>query len=250
MAKVFTDLIVSTYKLIVEDEFLESNFENFSVRPMSFLDADEFKRACLASPKELTDFLSVGESMQNFIFSDYWNLLFNSLKDPETNSYGLFEGKKLIGFCTSYPSNKPLGRQLVYWIRNGFHGRGLGRYFVENLINRITNINGFEFIQLIIDRDNLSSIKVAESLNLFRFEEWEGFESGQGKLNSGKFCSYYAFSDDTKAAAAQIGIHPILVLQQLWYLMAAGVIQVPEIEARSMDPSRNRIVQTLRFVRL
>ena len=170
----------------------ERNYENLTFRMMSYGDFDEFQRACLASPEELTAFLSKGEFMEYYNVVDYINLFNAILKERNTNAYGLFEGSTLVGFGTTSPANKSYGQQIVYWIRNGFHGKGFGVFFMHRLICR-TIENGNSFAELIIDRENIPSIKVAESLGLTKIKEWERSESGQGKRNSGKFSMYYAF---------------------------------------------------------
>ena len=170
----------------------ERNYENLTFRMISYGDFDEFKRACLASPEELTAFLSKGEFMEYYNLVDYINLFNAILKERNTNAYGLFEGSTLVGFGTTSPSNKSYGQQIVYWIRNGFHGKGFGVFLMHRLICR-TIENGNFFAELIIDRENIPSIKVAESLGLTKIKEWERSESGQGKRNSGKFSMYYAF---------------------------------------------------------
>jgi RimJ/RimL family protein N-acetyltransferase len=150
----------------------ERNYEKLTFRMMSYIDFQEFKRACLASPEELTAFLSKGEFMEYYNLVDYLNLFNAMLKDRETNVYGLFEGKTLVGVGTSSPANRSFGTQLIYWIRNGFHGKGYGLYFMYNLICR-TISNGSLYAELIIDRENIPSIKVAESLGLTKIKEWD-----------------------------------------------------------------------------
>ncbi len=163
----------------------ERNYENLTFRMISYGDFAEFQRACLASDEELTAFLSFGKYMEHYIFADYWNLFRSILKERDTNAYGLFEGSTLVGFGTTSPANRSFGQQIVYWIRNGFHGKGYGVFLMHRLICR-TIENGNSYAELIIDRENIPSIKVAESLGLTKIKEWERSESGQGKRNSGK----------------------------------------------------------------
>jgi hypothetical protein len=56
----------------------ERNYENLTFRMMSYIDFEEYKRACLASPEELTAFLSLGQYMEYYNLVDYLNL-FNAL---------------------------------------------------------------------------------------------------------------------------------------------------------------------------
>ena len=224
----------------------ERNYENLTFRMMSYIDFDEFKRACLASDEELTAFLSFGEYMEYYIFADYWNLFTSMLKERDTNVYGLFDGSTLVGFGTTSPANKSFGTQIVYWIRNGFHGKGYGVYLMHRLICR-TIKNGSSFAELIIDRENIPSIKVVESLGLTKIKDWERSESGQDKRNSGKFSMYYAFDHQIEVMAEEKNLQPINLLEHLWELEALGEIETPKMEIRRSKFGKTRLSQNLRF---
>jgi len=222
------------------------NYENLTFRMMSYIDFDEFQRACLASPEELTAFLSKGEFMEYYNLVDYINLFNAILKERDTNAYGLFEGSTLVGFGTTSPANKSYGQQIVYWIRKGFHGKGFGVFLMHRLICR-TIENGNSFAELIIDQENIPSIKVAESLGLTKIKEWERSESGQGKRNSGKFSMYYAFDHRIEVMAEEKKLQPIDLLDYLWFLESIGVAETPKMEIRRSKFGKTRLSQNLRF---
>jgi RimJ/RimL family protein N-acetyltransferase len=213
---------------------------------MSYIDFQEFKRACLASPEELTAFLSKGEFMEYYNLVDYLNLFNAMLKDRETNVYGLFEGKTLVGVGTSSPANRSFGTQLIYWIRNGFHGKGYGLYFMYNLICR-TISNGSLYAELIIDRENIPSIKVAESLGLTKIKEWDRPASGQGERNSGKFAAYYAFDHRLEVDAEKYQVEPFNILQELWMREALGQLEAPKMTIRRNKFGRTGLPLNLRL---
>ena len=213
---------------------------------MSYIDFQEFKRACLASPEELTAFLSKGEFMEYYNLVDYLNLFNAMLKDRETNVYGLFEGKTLVGVGTSSPANRSFGTQLIYWIRNGFHGKGYGLYFMYNLICR-TISNGSLYAELIIDRENIPSIKVAESLGLTKIKEWDRPASGQGERNSGKFAAYYAFDHRLEVDAEKYQVEPFNILQELWMREALGQLETPKMTIRRNKFGRTGLPLNLRL---
>jgi RimJ/RimL family protein N-acetyltransferase len=224
----------------------ERNYEQLTFRMMSYIDIDEFRRACLASPEELTAFLSKGKFMEYYNVVDYMNLLNAMLNDPETNVYALFEGTTLVGLGTSSPANRSFGSQLIYWIRNGFHGKGYGLYLMYNLISRAI-YNGADYAELIIDRENIPSIKVAESLGLTKIKEWDRPESGQGERNSGKFVLYFAFDHALEVAAERLGVEPFLLIQDLWFREATGRLEAPKMTIRRNQVGGNRLSQNLRL---
>jgi len=224
----------------------ERNYEKLTFRMMSYIDFQEFKRACLASPEELTAFLSKGEFMEYYNLVDYLNLFNAMLKDRETNVYGLFEGKTIVGVGTSSPANRSFGTQLIYWIRNGFHGKGYGLYFMYNLICR-TISNGSLYAELIIDRENIPSIKVAESLGLTKIKEWDRPASGQGERNSGKFAAYYAFDHRLEVDAEKYQVEPFNILQELWMREALGQLEAPKMTIRRNKFGRTGLPLNLRL---
>ena len=107
--------------------------------------------------------------------------------------------------------------------------------------------NGNSFAELIIDRENIPSIKVAETLGLTKIKEWERLESGQGKRNSGKFSMYYAFDNRIEVLAEEKKLQPIDLIEQLWMLEALGVIKTPKMEIRRSKFGKTRLSQNLRF---
>jgi len=224
----------------------ERNYEKLTFRMMSYIDFEEFKRACLASPEELTAFLSKGEFMEYYNLVDYLNLFNAMLKDRETNVYALFEGKTLVGVGTSSPANRSFGTQLIYWIRNGFHGKGYGLYFMYNLICR-TITNGSLYAELIIDRENIPSVKVAENLGLTKIKEWYRPESGQGERNSGKFVAYYAFDHRLEVDAEKYQVEPFNILQELWMREALGQLEAPKMTIRRNKFGRTGFPLNLRL---
>lgn len=224
----------------------ERNYENLTFRMMSYIDFDEFQRACLASPEELTAFLSKGEFMEYYNLIDYLNLFNAMLKDRETNVYALFEGKTLVGVGTSSPANRPFGSQLIYWIRNGYHGKGYGRFLMYNLICRAIH-NGALFAELIIDQGNLPSIRIAETLGLTKIKEWNRKESGQGERNTGNFALYLAFAHRLEVEAGENQLNPLDLLEVLWIQEALGFIEAPKKMIIKPKFGKTRISQNLRF---
>jgi hypothetical protein len=107
--------------------------------------------------------------------------------------------------------------------------------------------NGNSFAELIIDRENIPSIKVAESLGLTKIKEWERLESGQGKRNSGKFSMFYAFDHRIEVMAEEKKLQPIDLLDYLWFLESIGVAETPKMEIRRSKFGKTRLSQNLRF---
>jgi hypothetical protein len=115
-----------------------------------------------------------------------------------------------------------------------------------NLISRAI-YNGADYAELIIDRENIPSIKVAETLGLTKIKEWERPESGQGERNSGKFAMYLAFDHALEVRADRLGVEPFILLQDLWFREALGQVEAPKMIVRRNQVGGNRLSQNLRF---
>jgi RimJ/RimL family protein N-acetyltransferase len=239
-------LIVINKEMIVMSK--EIDYRKYAYRQIGEADFKEFRAACSSSPKELTEFLNIGQYMETYNVIDHWNLFSTILHCGEYDSYGLFEGKTLIGFATMSHSVRSFGCQIVYWIRNGYHGMGLGKLFMYNLLRDSLGRKGFKFAELIIDLENIPSVKIAESLGLYRIDEWEDFENGQGSRRSGRYRLYMAIDHLIELEAQAAGVEPIDVLRKMWVEEQLGLIQAIPMEAPKWSLDSNRLRGTLRFV--
>jgi RimJ/RimL family protein N-acetyltransferase len=225
------------------------DYKKLNFRMISWLDYKQFEDACKTSQKELTEFLSIGEFMSQYISMDYWNLFGALLKSQEMDMYGLYGENKLLGVASISKSSRHFGCQIVYWIRNGFHGMGLGRYFMFRLLTEALGRKNFLFAELIIDDENIASIKVAEQLGLELVHEWEGEKSGQGTKNSGKFRMYYAFENIFRLEAEKNDLTPIELLAFFWQQMDEAGIDMRQFLPRPWRPQqRTTLANNLRLV--
>jgi RimJ/RimL family protein N-acetyltransferase len=220
---------------------------NLNFRMLAYSDYESFKEACLASKEELSTFLDLGQYMEYFDFSDYWTLFVHLLKEPQTNAYGLFDGKTLLGSALVGPASRSFGAQVVGWIRHGFHGRGLATVYLEKVIERCFS-NGHHFVECVIDQKNAPSNRVAQKLGLTKINDWEDFASGQGIANSGKFTLYYAFRNDIEDLAQKVSLEPFELIRQLWILERLELVKSPEFALRKPVHGQNRLSQTMRFL--
>jgi hypothetical protein len=125
---------------------------------------------------------------------------------------------------------------------------GLGKLFMYNLLRDSLGRKGFKFAELIIDTDNIPSVKIAESLGLYRIDEWEDFEHGQGSRRSGRYRLYMAIDHLIELEAQAAGVEPIDVLRKMWVEEHLGLIQTFPMEAPKWSLDPNRLRGTLRFI--
>ena len=219
------------------------DYSKVYIRMLGWDDLIKFERACRDSQKELTEYLSLGEGMSQYLSVDYWNLLNALLKDETLDLYGLFDGDQLIGSASYHKYPFALGTQITYWIRSGYHGKGLGKFFLFLLLREALGRKNLLFVDLIIDLENKSSLAVVEQLCLDRVAEWEQLESGQGNKNSGKFARYQVYENIFQCHARDKGLTPAELLEEFYLLWLRG------IDARQFLPypeQKNELMPTLR----
>ena len=186
-------------------------------------DLIKFEKAFRDSQSELTQYLSLGEGMSHYLSLDYWNLINALLKDKSFDLYGLFDGDQLIGSASFHKHPFELGTQITYWIRGGYHGKGLGKFFLYLLLSEALGRKNLLFVDLIIDLENKASLTVVDQLCLDRVDEWEGFESGQGEKNSGKFAKYQVYENIFQCHAKENGLTPAELLDEFYLLWLRGI---------------------------
>lgn len=227
----------------------EKEFRDYTFRLIGEADFGQYKAACSLSPKELTEFLALGQYMDKFNVFDFWNHFSYFLNSKEMDIYGLFDEKILVGFAAMSRSPRQFGTQISYWIRNGYHGKGLGKLFMFYLLTRALGPKNFKFAELIIDQENHASLSVAEALGLTLIDSWEDAESGAGTKNSGKFRLYMAFENRFSVEAEQRGLTPYQALQELWALEALGLVTAIPYEQIPKPFKRVTLRETLRFAK-
>lgn len=199
------------------------DYSKVYIRMLGWDDLNKFEKACRDSQKELTEYLSLGEGMSQYLSVDYWNLLNSLLNDKTFDLYGLFDGDQLIGSASFHKHPFVLGTQITYWIRGGYHGKGLGKFFLFLLLREALGRKNLLFVDLIIDLENKASLAVVEQLCLDRVAEWERFESGQGKRNSGKFANYQVYENIFQHQAKIEDMTPAQLLDKFYLLWLQGI---------------------------
>jgi len=224
------------------------DYSKVYIRMLGWDDLIKFEKACRDSQKELTEYLSLGEGMSQYLSMDYWSLLNALLEDKTLDLYGLFDGDQLIGSASFHKYPFELGTQITYWIRGGYHGKGLGKLFLFLLLTEALGHKNLLFVDLIIDLENKASLSIAEDLCLDRVAEWERFESGQGDKNSGKFAKYQVYENIFQCHAKDRGMTPAELLEEFYLLWLRGIDAWNFLPHYKMQESRPRTLRnTLRL---
>lgn len=211
---------------------LENKEDKFDLRKvrwrmLSLLDIKEFKIAAQESTETNYEFLAYGalfESITPLEYAlTYSDMLF---KDP-VDHYGLFDGGKLLGHMSFGICFGQFGAEVIGWVRNGFHNKGVGELglaYAEQIAFNRKNLN---FMALHISQKNGPSRRVAEKA---------GFKPvlKRSYVSGGTECSiiYIKINPKVERLARQYGRRPIDVMNSPacfqgmgHYLLSEGVVE-------------------------
>jgi RimJ/RimL family protein N-acetyltransferase len=211
---------------------LENKEDQFDLRKvrwrmLSLLDIKEFKIAAQESTETNYEFLAYGalfESITPLEYAlTYSDMLF---KDP-VDHYGLFDGGKLLGHMSFGMCFGQFGAEVIGWVRNGFHNKGVGELglaYAEQIAFNRKNLN---FMALHISQKNGPSRRVAEKA---------GFKPvlKRSYVSGGTECSiiYIKINPKVERLARQYGRRPIDVMNSPacfqgmgHYLLSEGVVE-------------------------
>jgi RimJ/RimL family protein N-acetyltransferase len=211
---------------------LEKNEEDFDLRKvrwrmLSLLDIKEFKVAAQESTETNYEFLAYGALFESITPLDYALTYSDMLfKDP-VDHYGLFQGGKLLGHMSFGICFGQFGAEVIGWVRNGYHNKGVGELglaYAEQIAFNRKNLN---FMALHISQKNGPSRRVAEKA---------GFKPVLKRtyVSGGTECSiiYIKINPRVERLARQYGRRPIDVMNSPacfqgmgHYLLSEGVVE-------------------------
>jgi RimJ/RimL family protein N-acetyltransferase len=213
----------------MELENIEEEFDLRKVRwrMLSLLDIKEFKIAAQESTETNYEFLAYGALFESITPLDYALTYSDMLfKDP-VDHYGLFDGGKLLGHMSFGICFGQFGAEVIGWVRNGYHNKGVGELglaYAEQIAFNRKNLN---FIALHISQRNMPSRRVAEKA---------GFKPVLKRtyVSGGAECSilYIKINPKVERLARQYGRRPIDVMNSPacfqgmgHYLLSEGVVE-------------------------
>lgn len=195
----------------MQEKTTYENLGRLRLRMLSYLDFNEFKNACLETQQSMEAFLEMGIIIKDLWSLDYWQLFSGLMGNKELDNFGLFEGRVLLshGMVTkSFFS--PFGVQVIGWTRAGYQNQHVGLSGLIKLTQRKLG-QGFRFVELIIDKENLASRKVAERAGYKLVAEIPAL--GQGRRQSGSYCLYMTFTNQLKLVSSLYNRDPLDLLE-------------------------------------
>jgi hypothetical protein len=177
---------------------------------LSYLDYNEFKKACIETQQSMESFLEMGIIIKDLHSLDYWQLFSGLLATQGLDNFGLFEGRTLVSHGVVTDSFfSPFGVQLIGWTRTGYQNQQIGLSGLIQLTHRKLG-QGFRFVELVIDKENAASRRVAEKAGYKLISEVPAL--GQGRRQSGTYCLYMIFSNQVKLVSTLYNKDPLDLL--------------------------------------
>jgi RimJ/RimL family protein N-acetyltransferase len=128
-------------------------------------DALEHFRAVQESYAEASEFLPDFEGMEKWTVAQHKIYLKKFGADSRTHkNYLFFYGDKIIGGGYLGPSAWEYSGELMYWVRSGWDGVGIGLFIAQTMLKSAYQNFGYRYLIIQTDRNNIGSKKVAEKL--------------------------------------------------------------------------------------
>jgi RimJ/RimL family protein N-acetyltransferase len=105
-----------------------------------------------------------------------------------SEALGIFVGDTCVGGTGLHDRIAPTGREIGYWVRVGWTGRGIATEAARQVIERAFAIDGVDHVEIHHDKANLASRRVPEKLGFTLEREVEDAIAAPGE--SGISCEW------------------------------------------------------------
>lgn len=131
-------------------------------------DAHEHFKAVQESYKEASQFLPFFVGMENWTIKQHEDYLRKfGADDKEFKNYLFFYEGEVIGAGHLKKSAWDNSGELLYWVRTGWDGLGIGLFIASTMLKSASANFGYRFIVIETDHNNIGSKRVAEKLGAF-----------------------------------------------------------------------------------
>ena len=142
---------------------MEIDLSKIECRVPTIEDAKEHFLAIQDSYKEASQFLPEFVGMEHWTIPQHENYLkkFSSYTPDVKNLVFFYEGK-VIGAGHLFPCGWKDSGELIYWVRTGWDGLGVGEYIAKTMAAKAGANFGYKWLVIQTDRNNVASKRIAE----------------------------------------------------------------------------------------
>ena len=132
-----------------------------SVRKFRNSDHKEYRRARSESEMDVSAFFEIGPLTKTSKRSTSYEFI-QQISGPDRNRhFAVFWNKILVGHFSLYEGSSLNSLQIVYWVRTGFTGLGIGTWALSKISRNLFKFPQVHFLELFIDPKNYASVRVA-----------------------------------------------------------------------------------------
>lgn len=177
------------------------NISQLKLRRLTDFDLREFHRAVMESTESIKTFLDMGYEFENMSWISFQHQYYQMLRDTNIEHFGVFHGYKMLAYACFCEGYSPAGKQIVYWVRESHLQQNIGTWTIGNMTSMSWVERDEHFTQLIIDKGNYASRRIAKKLNYFPLYAVSTFDT-QGTMKTGTYICYIHLNPGLNMKAA------------------------------------------------
>jgi hypothetical protein len=177
------------------------NITQLKLRRLTPFDVEEFRRAFLESKESIKTFLDLGYEFDGLNIFDFQRQYLRMISDTNIEHFGVFHGYKMLAYACFCEGYNPAGKQIVYWVREKYLQQNIGTWTIGRMTNKSWVERDEHYTQLIIDKGNFASRRIAKKLNYFPLYAMSTLNA-QGTMKTGTYICYIHLNPSLSMKAA------------------------------------------------
>ena len=143
----------------------EIDLNKITYRTSKKEDALEHWKACQETYQEASEFLPFFVGIENWSVPDHEKYLVKFAADSQrVKNLLFFYENQIIGGGHLKPSDWNYSGELLYWVRSGWDGLGIGAFIAKTMLASAYTNFGYRHLIIQTDRNNIGSQNVAKKL--------------------------------------------------------------------------------------
>lgn len=165
------------------------NISQLKLRKLTIYDVEEFRMAFLQSKESIKTFLDLGYGFEGLNMFDFRNQYMRMISATDYEHFGVFHGYKMLAYSCFCHGYSPAGKQIVYWVREEYLQQNIGTWTIGQMTSKSWIERDEHYTQLIIDKGNFASRRIAKKLNYFPLYAVSTLDA-QGTKKTGTYICY------------------------------------------------------------
>jgi RimJ/RimL family protein N-acetyltransferase len=177
------------------------NITQLKLRRLTPFDVEEFRRAFLESKDSIKTFLDLGFEFDGLNIFEFQSQYLRMISETNIEHFGVFHGYKMLAYACYCEGYSPAGKQIVYWVREKYLQQNIGTWTIGRMTSKSWVERDEHYTQLIIDKGNYASRRIAKKLNYFPLYAVSTLNA-QGTKKTGTYICYIHLNPSLNMKAA------------------------------------------------